>query len=155
MFVDIYNNFSDDNKPPVLSEAPPPTTQFVEKTEDIDRSTLYSFDGPFQLLQADVAYTSFLATSAGDPKFCLLFVDLFTSKTYTCPIKNKNLLAKKMEILYNDIQNLKKGKIRLQTDQEFKQRKIYELNKRFDVEMFSTNIRGGKAFAAKQNIREF
>lgn len=69
VFVDIYNNFSDDNKPPVLSEAPPPTTQFVEKTEDIDRSTLYSFDGPFQLLQADVAYTSFLATSAGDPKF--------------------------------------------------------------------------------------
>lgn len=81
VFVDIYNNFSDDNKPPVLSEA------------------------PFQLLQADVAYTSFLATSAGDPKFCLLFVDLFTSKTYTYPIKNKNLLAKKMEILYNDIQN--------------------------------------------------
>lgn len=105
VFVDIYNNFSDDNKPPVLSAAPPPTTQFVEKTEDIDRSTLYSFDGPFQLLQADVAYTSFLATSAGDPKFCLLFVDLFTSKTYTYPIKNKNLLAKKMEILYNDIQN--------------------------------------------------
>ena len=112
MFVDIYNNFSDDNKPPVLSEAPPPTTQFVEKTEDIDRSTLYSFDGPFQLLQADVAYTSFLATSAGDPKFCLLVVDLFTSKTYTCPIKNKNLLAKKWRyciMIYKIKKNVKLG----------------------------------------------
>ena len=45
--------------------------QFIEKRSDIDRSTLYSFDGPFQLLQADIAYISFLAKSAVDPKFCL------------------------------------------------------------------------------------
>ena len=29
------------------------------------------------------------------------------------------------------------------------------LNKKFDVEMFHTKIRGGKAFAAEQKIREF
>ena len=44
--------------------------------------------------------------------------------------------------------------MRLQTDQEFKQRKIFKLNKKFNVEMYSTNLRGGKAFAAEQKIRE-
>ena len=81
--------------------------QFIEKRSHIDRSTLYSFDGPFQLLQADIAYVSFLAKSAIDPKFCLLFVDLFTSKIYTFPMKTTNPLAKKMEQLYNDIQKKK------------------------------------------------
>ena len=44
--------------------------------------------------------------------------------------------------------------MRLQTDQEFKQRKIYDLNKKDNVKMFSTNVRGGKAFAPEQKIRE-
>ena len=44
--------------------------------------------------------------------------------------------------------------MRLQTDQEFKQRKIFKLNKKFNVEMYSPNLRGGKAFAAEQKIRE-
>ena len=44
--------------------------------------------------------------------------------------------------------------MRLQTDQEFKQRKIFELNKKFNVEMYSTNSRSGKAFAAEKIIRE-
>ena len=42
----------------------------------------------------------------------------------------------------------------LQTDQEFKQRKIFELNKKFNVEMYSKNLMDGKAFAAEQKIRE-
>ena len=55
---------------------------FVEKKDDIDRSTLYSFDGPFQLLHADVGNLELLGKSAADPKYCLLFVDLFISKVY-------------------------------------------------------------------------
>ena len=39
--------------------------------------------------------------------------------------------------------------MRLQTDQEFKQQKIYNLNKKFDVDMFTTRLRGGKVFAAE------
>ena len=42
----------------------------------------------------------------------------------------------------------------LQTDLEFNQNKIKELNKKFDVDMFHTRLRGGKAFAAEQKIRE-
>ena len=115
----------------MLLEKPPLTTQFIEKRSDIDCSILYCFDGPFQLLQADIiAYISFLAKSAVDPKFCLLFVDLFTSKIYTFPLKTRNLLAKKMEQFHNDIQEKRNSKrMRLPTDQEFQQRKIYDLNK--------------------------
>ena len=64
----------------MLLEKPPFTTQFIEERSDLDRSTLYSFDGPFQLVQGDIAYISLLAKSAIDPKFCPLLVDLFTLK---------------------------------------------------------------------------
>ena len=143
----MYDNLDKENKKiESLLEKPPLKMQFIEKRSDIDRSTLYSFDGSFQLLQADIAYIS----------FCLLFVDLFTSKIYTFPMKTGNLLAKKMEQFYKDIPKKRNGKrMRLQTDQEFKQRKIYDLNKKFSVDMFPTSLRGGKAFAPEQKIREF
>ena len=102
------------------------STLFVKKRQNIIYTTLYSFSGPFQALQADRAYISFLARSAVDPKFCFLFVDLFTSK------------------IYNDINKKRDGKIRLQTDREFKQRTIFELNKKFDVKIYCTNLGGGK-----------
>ena len=44
--------------------------------------------------------------------------------------------------------------MRLQTDREFQQNNIKKLNKEYDVEMYSTKLRGGKAFAAEQKIRE-
>ena len=39
--------------------------------------------------------------------------------------------------------------MRLQADQEFQQVRIKDLNDLNNVEMFSTNLRGGKAFAAE------
>ena len=44
--------------------------------------------------------------------------------------------------------------MRLQVEQEFQQVKIEDLNDLNNVEMFSTFLRGGKAFAAEQKIRE-
>ena len=44
--------------------------------------------------------------------------------------------------------------MRLQVDNEFQQVKIHDLNNQNIVEMFTTSIRGGKAFAAEQKIRE-
>ena len=38
---------------------------------------------PFELIHGDILDIGFLAKSAGDPKYCLLFVDLFTFKIYT------------------------------------------------------------------------
>ena len=44
--------------------------------------------------------------------------------------------------------------MRLQVDNEFQQVKIKDLNGRINVEMLTNSVRGGKAFTAKQNIRE-
>ena len=68
-------------------------------------------------------------------------------------MKNRTLLAKKLEIFYNDIKSKRSGKIDLQTDLEFNQNKIKEPNKKFDVDMLHTRLRGGNAFAAEQKIR--
>lgn len=71
----------------------PAYTPFTEQRKDIDRlSTLYSFKESFELLQTDIFGIRFLAKSAVDLKHCLLFVNLFTSKTYTFSMKNKSLL---------------------------------------------------------------
>ena len=97
----IYNKLENKDLEP---ERMPLNTKFVEKKNKniyiyIIRTTLYSFSRPFEALQADIAYISFLAKLAVDPKFCLLFVDLFTSKTYTYPMKKRTLLAKNGTIL--------------------------------------------------------
>ena len=128
---------------------------YVEKGDDIDRSTLYSFTGPFELLHADIANLQFLGKSAADPKYCLVIVDLLISKTYSYPMKNRKLIALKLEKFYQDVENKRKNKkTRLQTDLEFKQKKIFDLNKKYNTEMFPTAVRVGKGFPAEQKIRE-
>ena len=57
----------------------------LEKRE-IDRSTLYCFNIPFQLMHAETANLEFLGKSAAVPKHALLIVDLFSSKVYVYPM---------------------------------------------------------------------
>ena len=94
----------------------PLATSFIEKRSNIHRSTLYSFSKPFEALQTGIADIRFLTKSAVDPKYCLLFVDLFTSKIFVYPMKNRSLLARKMELFNNDIKDKRTGGMRLQTD---------------------------------------
>ena len=153
IFLKLYNNIKNvnlDKKEEILIFVP-----FIENKKDIDNSTLHSFNGPFQLLHADIADIRFFSKSAIDPHYCLLFVDLFTQKIYTFPMKKRNLLKKKMQILYEEIQHKRKEGMKLQTDLEFQQNEIKNLNKKYNVEMFSTRVRAGKTFAAEQKIREF
>ena len=133
----------------------PTFVPFLENKKSINNSTLYSFNDPFQLLHADIADIRFFSKSAADPHYCLLFVDLFTQKIYTFLIKKRALLKNKMKMFYEEIENKRKDRMRLQTDLEFQQNEIKKLNKKYNVEMFSTRLRGGKAFAAEQKIREF
>ena len=107
----------------------------------MDHSTLYSIGKPFELLHADISDTRFLARSVVDPKYCLLLVDLFPSKVYIYPIKSRNLLAKKLKLFYEDVQNKRIGRIRLQTDLGFKQNQILKLNDEFNADMFHTRLR--------------
>ena len=67
----------------------------------------------------------------------------------------KSSKKKKLEKFY-DINN-KRDSIKImksQTDLEFQQNEIKKLNKNYNVEMFSTRLHEGKAFAAEQKIRE-
>ena len=110
-------------------------------------------------MHADVGDLRFwiyaLGKSAADPKYCLLSVDLFTSKVYVYGMRNRSLIPLKLEKFYKEVANKRKNKkTRLQTDLEFKQKKIFALNKKYNVDMFSTAVRGGKAFAAEQKYRE-
>ena len=61
-----------------------------------------------------------------------------------------------MGLFYNNIAERRQDnkRMRLETNLKFKQTKIKNLNKKFNVEMFSTKVRGGKAFASEQKIRE-
>ena len=123
-------------------------TDYVEKG-DIDHSTLYSFDAPFWLFHADVGNLEFLR------KYVLVLVDLFSSKIYTYPMKSRKQIRLKLEEFYREVRSKRKGqKIKSQVDQEFQQVKIKYLNDLNNVKMFSTSLRGGKAFAAEQKIRE-
>ena len=133
-------------------------TPFVEQRKDIDRSSaLYSINGPLQFFHADLAYLQFFAKSAVDPKYALVCVDLFTSKVYVYTMRTKNNLFKKVKEFYKEIDDKRSENetMRLQVDLEFQQNKIKELNKKYNVDMFSTKTRGGKAYAAEQKIREF
>ena len=159
VFYKIYNSledkeiiYEDDNEKRI-----PLKTPFVEQKKDIDRtSTLFSVNSPLQFFHADVADIRFFSKSAVDPKYALICVDVFSSKVYLYSMKNKSNLARKLEQFYNDIDTLQKNPetIRLQTDLEFQQNEIKKINKKYNVEMFSTKIRGGKAFIAEQKIRE-
>ena len=105
-------------------------------------------------MHADVGNLEFLGKNATFPKYVLVIVDLFSSKVYTYPVKSRKQIRQRLEQFYEDIKKKAKGKkMRLQVDQEFKQIRINDLNKQNNMQMFSTSIRGGKAFAAEQKIR--
>ena len=136
-------------------------TPFVEQRKDIDRSSaLYSIKMPFELVHADIADIRFFLYLQLIQNIVLLAVDLFTSKVYVYTIKSRNLLSNKLELLYRDIQQKRQQIVeittmRLQTDLEFTQSEIEKINKKYNVEMFSSRVPGGKAYAAEQKIREF
>ena len=82
LFATVDFSFLEENK-----KISPLKTSFAKKYNEIDRSTLYSFEGPFQLLHADIANLKFLGKSVAAPQYCLVVVDFFSSKVYTYPIK--------------------------------------------------------------------
>ena len=84
-------------------------TDYVEKRE-IDHSTLYSFNGPFQLFHADVGNLEFLGKNATFPQYVLILVDRFTSKVYTFPMWSRKQTSQRLEQFYEQIKEKRKGK---------------------------------------------
>ena len=124
----------DDNKVPIKAD-------YVEKRE-IDRSTLYNFDGPFQLFHADVGNLEFLGKNATFSQYVLVIIDLYSSKVYTYTMKSRKQILQKMKIFHDEVRSKRKGKCMLQADNEFQQVKIKDLNDANNIEMFMSSVMG-------------
>ena len=72
------------------SKTLPRRLDYVEKRQ-IDRSTLHSVESPFQLVHADIGNLRFLGKSAAHPKYCLVAVDVYSSKVYVYPMRSRDL----------------------------------------------------------------
>ena len=95
VFCSIYKKLEDkevtwDNEKTKI----PFYTSFVKQKKDLDRSlALSSINVPLLFFHADVANIHFFSKAAVDSKYVLLCVDLFSSKIYVHPMKNKSNLA--------------------------------------------------------------
>ena len=127
--MSVTKNFLDNNKLPSR-------TDYVEKRE-IDRSTLYSFNGHFQLLHADVENLEFLGKNDRFPQYALVIVDLYSSKVLTYSMKSRKQVLQKMKLFYDEVRSKRKGnRMRLQVYNEFQQIKIKDLNDENNVDSF-------------------
>ena len=60
-----------------------------------------------------------------------------------------------MKLFHDEVRSKRKNKrMRLQVDNEFQQVKIKDLNDDDNVELFTSSVRGAKAFPAEQKIRK-
>ena len=85
-----------------------PTRLDYVKKREIDRSTLYSFNNPFQLVHADIGNLEFLAKSVTTPSYALLIVDLYSSKVYVYPMNSRKQLLQRLKELYDEVQSKRK-----------------------------------------------
>ena len=81
--------------------------KLLQIAKNIDRSILYSFDGPFQLIHAYVGNLEFLGKNATIPRYILLAVDLDSSKVYVYPMNSRKQILQKMKLFYDEIKNKK------------------------------------------------
>ena len=111
---------------------------------------------PFQFMHGDIANLELLGKSVTTSRQALLIADLYSSKCYAYPMPSRKQLLKYMGEFYIEINKKQKkvGNMRLQTDNDFQQTKIKDLNDKYNITMFTANVRGRKAFAAEQKIRE-
>ena len=78
---------------------------------------MYNFDGPFQLLQADVENLEFLSKNATFPQYGLVIVGLYSSKVYVYSIRSRKEIIQKMKLFYDEVREKRKGnRMRLQVD---------------------------------------
>ena len=70
-------------------EKTPTRVDYIKKRE-IDRSTLYSFDGPFQLIHADLGNLEFLGKNATVQKYVLYWLVFFLQRFMLTPCVAEN-----------------------------------------------------------------
>ena len=102
-----------------------------------------------------MANLEFLRKSVTTPNYTLLIADLYSSKVYVYPMHSRKQILQRLKKFYKKVQSKRKNRnMQLQVDNEFQQVKIKDLTDKYNVTMFPTSIKGGKEFAAEQEIRE-
>ena len=71
-FLNIFNSIDRKNVFDKKDYSIPLKAEYVQKSDDVDRSTLFSFQGPFELFHADLGNLEILGKSATDPRYCLV-----------------------------------------------------------------------------------
>ena len=85
-----------------------PTRVYYFEKREIDRSTLYSFDGSFQLLHADVGNLEFFGKNPTFPQYALVIVDLYSSKVYIYLMRSRKQILQKMKLFYDEVRSKRK-----------------------------------------------
>ena len=86
--------------------------------------------------------------------YILALVDLYSSKVYVYLMRLRKQIPQKMKLFYDEVRSKTKSKrMRLQVDNELQQVEIKDLNDENNIEMFTSSVTGGRAFASEKNIR--
>ena len=110
-----------DNKDILDDNETPTRTDYVKKRE-IDRSTLYIFDGPFQLLHAGVGSLELFRKNAKFIQYVLPLVGWYSPKAYVYSMISRKQILQKMKLFSDEVKGKRKGKrMRLQVDNQFQQ----------------------------------
>ena len=88
---------------------PPTRVDYIVKRE-IDRFTLYSLDGPFQLTHSDVGNLQFLGENATASRYVLLVVELYSSKVDVYPMCSRKQVLQKTGQHYDEIKHKRNKK---------------------------------------------
>ena len=87
-------------------------------------------------------------------QYALVVVDLYSSKAYVYSMRSRKQILQEMKLFYDEVKEKRKGK-RMRLHNEFQQVKTKSLNDENNIDMFTASLKGGKAFAVEQKIREF
>ena len=110
-----------------------------------------------QIIHADKADLHFFSKSAESPKYFLVYVDFFTSKTYPYGMKKKKTIRQVIsntESLREYLKGEIRHKMRLQTDQEFNQNETAEINRKYKFLHYNSKLNERRVIDVEQKIRE-
>ena len=120
--------------------------------------TQYHVTDKGQRFQADLADIRYLHPRAGESKYCLVVVDLYSQRVYLYGIYKKSLALEAFKRFLEDTKSIRSpdSYTFVQTDEggEFFNKKLQNMLLEQRVKLFTTKMNRGHAFMAEQKIRE-
>ena len=111
-----------------------------------------------QKFQADLADIQYLKPRAGESKFCLVIVDVYSQRVYLYGLYRKSNAREAFETFLSDTASIRKSDVYtlIQSDEggEFFNKALERLLLDNRVKLYTTKMNKGHAFMAEQKIRE-